>query len=153
MNVREYLQTQCVPFEIWPHEPTYTAQHLAQELDVPGINVAKTVLLNVDNEFCLAVLPATHQISLPKLKERLHAKTVHLATEEEVARVFPDCEPGVAPPFGDEYGMPTLVDESLTQDEHIVFEGNSHDEAVYVKYEDYAHVAHPRVESFTMHAG
>ena len=151
MNVQEFLQAESVPFEVLPHRSTYTAQHLAHTLDVPGDNVAKTVLLNVDDEFVLAVLPATHQVSLSMLKDCLHARSVKLATEEELERVFPDCERGVAPPFGTQYGLATIVDRSLTDDEHIVFEGNSHCEAIYLRYYDYAKIEHPRIESFTTH--
>lgn len=151
MNVREFLETEHVPFDVLPHRSTYTAQHLAHALDVPGDNVAKTVLLNVDDEFMIAVLPATHQISLPMLRDRLRARSVKLATEEELEQVFPDCERGVAPPFGKQYGMSTIVDRPLTEDEHIVFEGNSHSEAIYLRYYDYAKIEHPRVESFSTH--
>ena len=151
MNVREFLKAECVPFEVLPHRSTYTAQRLAHTLDVPGDNVAKTVLLNVDGELVLAVLPASHQISVSMLEDCLDAKSVQLATEDEVARIFPDCERGVAPPFGTQYGLMTIVDRSLTEDERIVFEGNSHSEAICLRYYDYTQIEHPRVESFSVH--
>lgn len=151
MNVREFLDAESVPFEVLSHPNTYTAQQLADSLHVPGDNVAKTVLLNVDSEFVLAVLPATHQVSASMLQDCLHAGSVELATEEELSQVFPDCERGAAPPFGTQYGLVTIVDQSLADDDHIVFEGNSHSEAIYLSYQDYARVEHPRVESFTTH--
>jgi Ala-tRNA(Pro) deacylase len=151
MDVREFLNAESVPFEVLPHPSTYTAQHLAHTLDVPGDNVAKTVLLNVDREFMLAVLPATHQVSISMLRDCLPAASVELATEDELAIVFPDCERGVAPPFGKQYGLVTIVDQSLADDEHIVFEGNLHTEAIYLRYQDYARIEQPRVESFTNH--
>ncbi len=151
MNVREFLKTEHVPFEVLPHRSTYTAQHLADSLDVPGDHVAKTVLLNVDNEFMLAVLPATHEISLSFMEDCLHARSVALASEEELVRVFPDCERGAAPPFGTQYGVTTIVDRSLVDDDRIVFEGNSHNEAIAIRYDDFARIEHPRVESFATH--
>jgi Ala-tRNA(Pro) deacylase len=151
MNVREFLEMEHVPFDVLPHRSTYTAQDLAQSLDVPGDNVAKTVLLNVDNQFMLGVLPATHQISVAMLEKCLNATSITFATEEELSRVFPDCERGVAPPFGTQYGLVTIVDQSLTDDEHIVFEGNSHSEAIYLRYQDYEKIEHPRVATFTFH--
>jgi Ala-tRNA(Pro) deacylase len=151
MNVREFLQTESVPFEVLPHRSTYTAQHLAHTLDVPGDNVAKSVLLHVDDEFVLAVLPATHQVSLSMLEDCLHCSSVELATEEELTRVFPDCERGVAPPFGSQYGVATIVDGSLADDERIVFESNSHSEAICLRYYDYTKIEHPRIESFATH--
>jgi Ala-tRNA(Pro) deacylase len=148
MNVREFLHQQHVPFEVLPHRSTHSAQGLARSLDIPGDNVAKSVLLNVDGEFILAVIPASHQISIPAVKSQMSAKHVELATEDELAEVFRDCERGAAPPFGRSYGIRTLVDRSLTEDEHIVFEANSHDEAVYLRYQDYANIERPIVHSF-----
>ena len=148
MNVEKFLQQQHVPFDVLPHRSTHSAQSLAQSLDVPGDNVAKSVLLKVDGEFMLAVIPASLQISMSLLKSRMPAKHVELATEDELAEVFRDCERGVAPPFGRSYGIRTLVDRSLTEDEHIVFEANSHDQAIYLRYQDYAKIERPSVQSF-----
>jgi Ala-tRNA(Pro) deacylase len=149
MKVQEFLLEQHVPFDVWQHRSTHSAQGLARSLDVPSDNVAKSVLLKVDGEFILAVIPASHQISMPLLKSRMSAKSVELATEDELAEVFRDCERGVAPPFGRSYGIRTLVDGSLTEDEHVVFEANSHDEAIYLRYHDYANIERPMVLSFT----
>ena len=151
MNVQEFLEVERVPFEVLPHRSTHSAQSLAKSLDVPGDNVAKTVLLKIDGEFVLGVLPATHQISMPMLQACMGAKLVELASEDELAEVFLDCERGVAPPFGKSYGLRTIVDESLTEDEHIVFEANSHDQAIYLRYYDYAKIERPRVEAFSRH--
>jgi Ala-tRNA(Pro) deacylase len=151
MNTREFLQSASVPFDVLPHPSTYTAQHLAHTLEVPGDLVAKTVLLHADDEFVLAVLPATHQVALTTVRECLHANSVELASEDEMTKIFPDCDRGVAPPFGAQYGLVTIVDRSLTEDEHIVFEGNSHEEAIRLSYQDYENLEHPRVESFTIH--
>lgn len=148
MNVQAFLQTQHVPFDVLSHRSTHSAQSLAQSLDIPCANVAKSVLLKVDGEFMLAVIPASHQISMLQLRKCLSAQSVELATEDELAVVFRDCERGVAPPFGKSYGIRTLVDQSLTEDEHIVFEANSHNEAIYLRYQDYAKIEHPIVQSF-----
>jgi Ala-tRNA(Pro) deacylase len=149
MNVQQFLQNEHVPFDVLPHRSTHTAKSLAKSLDVPGDNVAKSVLLKVDGEFILGVLPASHSVSIPLLKECMAANHVELATEDELAEVFLDCDRGVAPPFGKSYGLRTIVDESLTLDEHIVFDGNSHKEAIYLRYHDYAKIEQPQVETFT----
>ncbi len=148
MNVQEFLQGERVPFDVLPHRSTHTARGLARSLDVPGNNVAKSVLLKVDGEFILGVIPASHLVSMRRLKECMAAEHVELASEDELAEVFMDCDRGVAPPFGKSYGIRTIVDESLTEDEHIVFDGNSHDQAIYLRYQDYEKIEHPRVEAF-----
>ena len=145
MKIETFLKQQSVPFEVLPHLAEYRASRIAQELHVPGNNFAKTVVLNVDGKRMLAVLPASHSVNMETARDSLSADRVELAHEEELARLFPDCELGAVPPFGSQYGVETVVDEPLTADEHIVFEGNTHDQAVYMRYADFAQIEHPRV--------
>jgi Ala-tRNA(Pro) deacylase len=151
MNVQQFLRHRDIPFEIMQHQPTYTAQSLAQAVHVSGDEVAKTVLLRADEDYVLAVLPATHSVDLTMAKDLIGAGDVRLAQESECGSHFPDCELGVLPPFGSQYGMKTLVDESLMHDEEIVFEGNNHHEAIRMRLEDYQRLEHPLVGSFAHH--
>jgi Ala-tRNA(Pro) deacylase len=150
MKVQEYLRERGVPFEVLEHEATYDAQHLAQSVHVHGQEVAKTVLLRANHgySYIVAVLPATHRINFKKVSELLGGATIELATEIEIGERCQDCELGVLPPFGWKYGMKTIVDESLTKDEEIVFEGNTHHEAIRMKYADFCRLGEPLVGSF-----
>ncbi len=145
MNVQEFLHEQGVPFNALEHQTTFSAQRMAHSLDVPGENVAKTVVLKVDGEYVLIVLQATRQVDTSMVRDVLRAEQVELASEEELAKLFSDCELGVIPPFGSRYGMKTLVDESLIDDEYIVFEGNRHDEAVSMRYYDFDNLEQPQI--------
>lgn len=148
MNVEQMLSQGGVGFEVLRHDPTYGGQRLAQSVAVSGSLVAKTVLLQVDGAMVLAVLPATHLIDLDEVKATFRAETVALSTEEEFDEWFPDCELGALPPFGSQYGMLTLVDDGLSEDEMIVFEGNKHDEAICMRFVDYQNLEDPVVASF-----
>src|SRR5438876_12053023 len=110
MNVQKFLQQRNVPFQMLDHAPTYAAQRLAQIVHVSGEEVAKVVLLRVDDGFVLAVLPATRQVDVDRVREIIGAAKIKLATEPECGRCFPDCELGALPPFGSKYGLKTLVD-------------------------------------------
>ncbi|MBW3542656.1 MAG: YbaK/EbsC family protein [Planctomycetes bacterium] len=151
MRIEEFLREQKVPFDVLHHRTTYTAQDTAHSLHVPGDNLAKTVVLNVDGEHVLAVLPATHAIDFDSLRQALSARSVELAPEDELSTLFDDCELGAVPPFGSQYGLPTLVDKPLCEDEHIVFDGNTHGEAIYMRYHDFEKIEHPRVAAFSHH--
>src|SRR5437588_12115676 len=133
MNVQKFLQQRNVPFRLLDHAPTYAAQRLAQVVHVSGEEVAKVVLLHADDGFVLAVLPATRSVNVDRVRELVGAATVKLASEPECGKCFPDCELGALPPFGSKYGLRTLVDRSLGEDEEIVFEGNTHHEAIRIK--------------------
>jgi len=150
MNVSELLQQRNVAYDVIPHRDTYDAQRMAQTLHVAGREVAKTVLLRVDNgkQYGVAVLPADKSIDFERVSELLSGSNVELATEIEIGEHCPDCELGALPPFGTQYGMMTLVDESLTQDEQIVFEGNTHHEAIRMKFHDFREIEQPQIGKF-----
>ena len=149
MNIEEFLGRRNVPFDLLHHRETHDAQRMAQTVHVSGHLVAKTVLLRLDApaEFVVPVLPATHNIDFRKASQVLDGRKVELGTETEMSKRCPDCEIGALPPFGSQYDMKTLVDESLTEDDEIVFEGRTHTEAIRMKYEDFAGIEHPEVVS------
>src|SRR5262245_37040536 len=127
MRLDEYLTSQHVPFRRLPHRPAYTASQIARSLHVPGQEMAKTVLLRTGSGYLLAVLPATRRVDLDRMRRELNEDRLELATEGDMERLFPDCERGAMPPFGSLYRLPTVVDEMLTADEEIVFEGQNHE--------------------------
>lgn len=149
MNVEQYLKQQHVPFDVLPHSTTYSAQRTAGALHVPGENLAKTVVLQADDRYVLAVLPATRQINLRKAQACAGTKELQLAAEKELRHLFGDCELGAVPPFGSHYGLETIVDEPLSEDEHIVFDSNTHDKAIYMRYHDYAQLERPLVAAIS----
>jgi Ala-tRNA(Pro) deacylase len=152
MNVQEFLIDQQVAFDAIPHRDTYDAQRLAQVLHTPGQEVAKTVLLRADGGYAyiVAVLPATKMVDLRKVSNVFGGSRIELATELEIKQHCPDCEMGTLPPFGSQYAMKTVVDTSLTFDEEIVFEGNSHREAIRMQYGDYYELEHPMIAQFAV---
>ncbi|NIL97263.1 MAG: deacylase [Planctomycetales bacterium] len=150
MQVQEFLKEKNVVFEALQHEPTYDAQRMAQAVHTSGHEVAKTVLLRAgaNEAYVVAVLPADEHVDFGKVGTALGCEVVELASEREIAAHCPDCEVGALPPFGSQYGMQTLVDTSLTEDEDIVFEGNTHREAIRMKFADFQRLENPLVGSF-----
>ena len=144
MRLDEFLSDRQVNFERLHHAPAYTAHRVAQALHVPGREVAKSVLVRTGEGYVLTVLPATHRIDLDRLEDDLQEGHVDLASEAEIERLFPDCEPGAMPPFGSLYHLPTVVDESLAEDDEIVFDGQDHEQAIRMRYRDYEEIEHPR---------
>lgn len=143
MRVDQFLIEQRVPFESILHAPAYTAVNRAKFLRVPGRQVAKSVLLHGPAGYFLAVLPATRQVDTERLAEHLGGP-VRVAEEHEIARVFGDCEWGVASPFGSRYGLTTYLDESVPAQAAIVLEGNSHAEAIRISGGDFERLERPR---------
>jgi Ala-tRNA(Pro) deacylase len=150
MKICNFLWEQEVNFKTLPHRPVYDAQHVAQELHVPGAKVAKTVLLRANHGYgyLVAVVPASKRVDLERLSHLLNGCELALATESEIVERCPDCEFGVLPPFGSFYAMQTVMDESLTGNEDIVFEGNTHHEAIRMSVDDFMRLEEPLVLSF-----
>jgi len=125
---------------------------MAAEEHVPGIQVAKPVLVLADGTYYMCVLPACCKIDLAAMKQGVGARDVRLADEVEMAKLFGDCELGAEPPIGWLYGIETLMDKSLEKDEFITFQAGSHDQSVRIKLADYKILARPRTLSFAYHS-
>lgn len=147
MKTTEILEKARVAYKSYPHPETFDAQHLAASLHVPGDNVAKTVLLRADGDhlYIVAVLPATQMLDLGRLSQAFGGADIRLATEIEIAEHCPGCEFGILPPFGSKFGMKTVVDESLAKHEDIFLQGNSHVEAIRLRYSDFERLERPLV--------
>ena len=91
------------------------------------------------------VIVACEQLDLGAVKRRLGARTVKLASEEDMAALAPDCERGCLPPLGSLYAMDVLVSPTLTRDELIAFSGGTHTEEIRLSYDDWEELVHPRV--------
>ena len=127
MNIADFLAEKKVHFDRILHTETHDAQRLAAAVHTPAREVAKTVLLRANGgyTYVVAVLPADKAVDLEKAAETLGGSKLVLATEAEIVQHCRDCEVGALPPFGSLYGMRTVVDESITQDDTIVFEGDT----------------------------
>ncbi len=144
-KLKEYLDQENIKYTTINHSTAYTAQEVAQLAHIPGDEMAKTVIVKIDNKQAMVVLPATEHIDLELLGGALGAKNVSLATEAEFMPQFSDCEIGAMPPFGNLYHMDVYVEEALSQDEMIAFNACSHDELIEMSYVDFARLAKPEV--------
>lgn len=145
--IQHYLQRQHVPFLRHWHPRAVTAQELAEALHVTGYHVAKSVLVLADQQLWLCVIPAADTLDFDKVREALGAQQVRLASEDEFADRFPECELGAEPPFGHLYGLPVLMDESLNEAEDLMLRAGSHEEALEVRAEDFIDLESPRLAS------
>lgn len=152
MNWKSFLVDKGIAFEIVSHRDTYDSQHLAEAMHVPGRHVAKTVLLRADRGFAyvVAVLPATKLVDLQRLSAALGGSRLEFATEAEIAEHCPDCEFGVLPPFGSQYGMRTMLDADLAKETWMVFEGSTHHDAVRMSVSDFQRVEQPLLVHFAI---
>jgi Ala-tRNA(Pro) deacylase len=149
MSLTSFLADQEVPFESISHAPAYTAQRRAKFLHVPGRFVAKTLLMHGPSGFFLTILPAIHHVDCARLAIDLGGP-VRLAHDEEISEIIHGCEWGVVPPFGRLYGLPTVLDDAIPPDAFLVFEGQTHLEAIRLRCSDFERLERPRRLSFAI---
>ena len=147
-TLKEYLDREHVHYDVLPHPEAFRALAIAHVLHTPEKEMAKVVIVKVENRFVMTMLPASWQLDLHCLRNVFMTHHVRLATEEEITDLFPDCELGAMPPFGILYGLPVYVDPSLTEDGEIVFQAGTHSEAIRMRYVDFAALVFPVVEEF-----
>ena len=133
-KLKEFLDSHDVKYVSISHSPAYSAQTIAESAHIPGKELVKTVIVRIDDEFAMVILPASYRVHLGHLKAAVSASHVELANEAELENLFPDCERGAMPPFGNLYGLDVYVAEELTEDEEIAFSAGSHTELIRMSY-------------------
>jgi len=151
-KLKEFLDAKKVKYSTLTHSTAYTAQEIASLVHIRGKELAKTVIVKMDGRMVMAVLPASRQIDLSLLKTIAGARSASLATEVEFRNLFPGCETGAMPPFGNLYNVPVFVDESLSKDREIAFNAGTHKELIRLSYEDFARLVQPTVVVFAAKA-
>jgi Ala-tRNA(Pro) deacylase len=143
-KLKQFLDSQQVKYVTIKHSPAFTAQEIASSAHIPGRELAKTVMVKVDGNMAMAVLPASHRVDLELLADATGGN-VELASEKEFENMFPGCEIGAMPPFGNLYDMPVWVATSLTEDEEIAFNAGSHTELIRLTYRDFDRLVAPQI--------
>lgn len=148
MRLQNYLDQQGVNYRLSHHEPAFRSQDLAAAEHMSGRNVIKPVVVRADGHWIMCALPASYRVDLDELRAQLDADQVHLADENTLERLFPGCELGAEPPIGKLFGMPTLMDESLTADDLVLFQAGTHTDAVTMSLAEYRRVAGAEIAHF-----
>ncbi|MGH7857548.1 MAG: aminoacyl-tRNA deacylase [Candidatus Binatia bacterium] len=148
-SLEQLFRENGVQYSPLPHPPRFTAQEAAAVEHVPGREHAKVTIVKAGNRFLMTVLPAPKRVDFVKLASLLPEHEAHLPTEDEFRALFPGCEPGAMPPFGNLFGVEVLVDRSLEKDESIVFQAGTHSESVRMRYDDFKRLAKPKIADFS----
>jgi Ala-tRNA(Pro) deacylase len=143
-RLKKVLDQNKIKYVCLSHSPAYTAQEIAASAHISGREVAKTVIIKLDGTFAMVVLPASLRIDFDLLRDAFTATQVELATEDEFKDLFPKCEVGAMPPFGNLFGMHVYVAPELADDEFIAFNAGSHTELIQMHYVDFEDLVQPQ---------
>lgn len=149
-RLKEFLDSHDVKYVTLEHSKAFTAAEIAALAHVPGREMAKTVMVDVDGHMAMAVLPASLRVSFDQLRAAIGAQTVMLSNERDFVERFPGCEVGAMPPFGNLYGMEVYVADSLARQEEIAFNAGTHTEVIRMAWTDYERLVQPLVMDFAV---
>ncbi len=135
-TLQKYLDEKGVHYEIMCHSHTGGSMETAQAAHIPGDQLVKGVILEDEQGYLMAMVPATYQVGLGKLHKHLN-RQLGLATEPELTELFHDCEPGAVPPLGQAYGVAQIMDESLVDCGDVYFEAGNHTDVVHISGSDF----------------
>ena len=130
-SIEAFLKQHAVDYELISHPRSVSSMHTAHVAHVPGDQLAKSVLLEDESGYLMAVIPSTHRVDLGKLHLRLR-RQVGLAIEREVTELFADCDPGAIPAIGPAYHVATIIDDALLDEPDVYFEAGDHEALVHV---------------------
>lgn len=149
--LNRYLQEHHVSYQLITHPPAFTAQETAASAHIPGRELAKPVMVKIDGRLAMVVLPASDRLNLGRLREATGAIQVSLASESEFRDLFPECELGAMPPFGNLFGLEVWAADTLAEDEQIAFNAGNHSELMQIAWRDYERLVRPRIAHVTRH--
>ena len=130
------------------HPIAYTARELAAAEHLAPREIAKVVVFYGERGYGMAVLPADFVVDIEDLKAVLDLERLRLATEKELAELFPDCDLGAMPPFGNLYGLPVYVEAAVARQQTIAFNAGTHRDVVHMKYSAYEALVQPSLVHF-----
>ena len=149
-KLKKYLDDNKVPYVTITHSQAFTAQQVAASAHIKGKEMAKTVIIKINDKLAMAVLPATYHVDFHLLKEVTGNEDVVLAHESEFKDIFEDCELGAMPPFGNLYNMEVFVAQSLKEDVEIAFNAGTHSELIRMNYSDFERLVQPKILKFSV---
>jgi Ala-tRNA(Pro) deacylase len=144
-HVVDYLNEHQVSFSTFQHPPAFTAQEIAESAHISGHRLAKTVVVKLDGKLALCIVPATERVNFSRLRHAAGSHTAELASEDEFAGAFPQCEPGATPPFGELFGVDVYAVDSLQKGQPVAFNSGDSSELLMMSWSDFQKLAHPVV--------
>lgn len=136
ITLQNFLASKGASYNVVFHEPTMTSRQTARAAHIPAGCLVKSVILEDEHGYLMAVVPADCKVRVAELERQLR-RHLRLASEEEVSRLFADCERGAVPPLGVAYGMPTVIDDGIDSTAEVYFEGGDHQVLVHMRGEQY----------------
>jgi len=144
----EFLEAGRIRYAHTRHSIAYTAREVAAAEHLSAHKLTKIVVFLSENGFGLALVPGDYLVHLEVLRSLQSVNWIRLATEQEIAELFPECELGAMPAFGNLFDLPVYVDSGVSSQEFIAFNAGTHRDVIHMSFADFRHVVDPRIATF-----
>lgn len=149
-RLAKFLKKHKVDYEIVDHPAAFTSCETAEAGHIAGSKLAKVVMARAGGRDVMLVLPSTRTVDLLKLSAFLDTGAVRIEVEKEFEDLFPNCEPGAMPPFGNLYHLPCYVDISLTDEGTLFFNAGSHNRCIHLATDDFLRISKAKIGDFSV---
>ncbi|MFN8179189.1 MAG: YbaK/EbsC family protein [bacterium] len=143
-KLKAFLDQSGVRYITITHSRAFTAPEVAASAHVKGRELAKTVMVRLDGRMAMAVVSANDHVDVEALRRASGARRVDIASERDFRDMFPECDVGAMPPFGNLWGLEVFADERLADDEDIAFNAGLHTELIRMRWTDFEHLVKPK---------
>ena len=146
-RVENLLKEHGIAYQVLQHEPVYTSEEAASVRGTPLASGAKALICKGGDHFVMFVVPADRRLDSQGVRRAKGWRKLRFATGEEVLE-WTGLAPGSIPPFGSLFGLHTLCDERLGDNDVINFNAGDHSISVSMRYADYLLVEKPELGKF-----
>ena len=151
-QLQRFFDSHSAKYAVSSHHTAFTAREVAAVEHLPAREVAKVVVVFGDGKYHMIVIPANRLVDFQEVRHTLGLTQARLATEDELTKLFPDCELGAMPPVGALYGLQVYLDNSLLEQEMIAFNAGTHRDIVHMRTDDFRALTQPTLVSLAREA-
>ena len=138
-TVKKFMAQCSVDYDLVTHPHTGSSHETAEASHVREDHIAKAVIFKDFTGYAMIVVPASNFVEIRHVRKEFN-RELELVDEDDLDRLFTDCDSGAIPPLGLAYDIETFMDEALTTLADVYFEAGDHEHLVHVSGEDFRHL-------------
>ena len=147
LKLKAFFDNNNIQYNHFEHAPAKTSEEVAKIRGTPLETGAKSMIIKIDKEFILIVIPAHKKFNSRPAKKVLHTDCLRFAYGTELEELT-HCLQGAVPPFGSLFNLKTYIDESLVKNttyDYISFNGGLRTRSFQIKINDYLSLEKPLI--------
>lgn len=150
-RLADALRRHGIEFALSSHREVRTSAEAAEVRGTSLHSGAKALIVKGDHGYVMLVMPADMSLHGSAARRQIESRRMRFATPEELLELT-GLLPGSVPPFGSLFGLATICDERLADNELINFNAGSRARSIQMSYRDYVAFEAPVVAAIAKFA-